>query len=71
MFIALALRYDLHRSSHQNYSQPYAKPFFVTTMIAYAVGLIMTVFVMHYFQSAQPALLYLRLVFWNIPQIHC
>ncbi|KAG8850043.1 hypothetical protein FRB91_009395 [Serendipita sp. 411] len=58
-FIAFALRYDLHRSSHQDYQQPFAKPFFAATLVAYVSALILTVMVMHTFQSAQPALLYL------------
>jgi minor histocompatibility antigen H13 len=63
MFIAFALRYDLHRSTHRDPAQPFVKPFFTTTLISYVLGLITTVVVMHTFQSAQPALLYLRFVY--------
>jgi minor histocompatibility antigen H13 len=63
MFIAFALRYDLHRSTHRDPAQPFVKPFFTVTLISYVIGLIITVVVMHTFQSAQPALLYLRFVY--------
>lgn len=62
MFIAFALRYDLHRSTHQDPLQSFSKPFFWATLVSYVLGLITTVVVMHNFQSAQPALLYLRSV---------
>ena len=62
MFIAFALRYDLHIFTHQDSSKPFAKSFFTATIISYVLGLITTVFIMHTFQSAQPALLYLRFV---------
>jgi minor histocompatibility antigen H13 len=52
VFIALMLRYDksLNRGSHT---------YFNTTFAAYVVGLVVTIFVMHVFKHAQPALLYL------------
>lgn len=59
MFIAFALRYDLHRSAVKDLGQRFAKPFFIATLISYIVGLATTVVVMHTFHSAQPALLYL------------
>lgn len=37
----------------------YPKPYFHACMVAYIVGLITTITVMHVFRSAQPALLYL------------
>ncbi|KAF7288634.1 Sec7-like domain belongs to guanine nucleotide exchange factors [Mycena chlorophos] len=58
VFVALALRYDHFRAgapSHTNFKRPY----FYTTLAAYVLGLLTTVVVMHTFQSAQPALLYL------------
>jgi len=55
VFIALLLRFDAHRSSKKNYSKVY----FYTCYIAYFLGLLTTIFVMHVFQAAQPALLYL------------
>jgi minor histocompatibility antigen H13 len=51
IFIALALRFDHHNSSGNTY--------FRNTLIAYILGLVTTVFVMHTFKAAQPALLYL------------
>ena len=60
MFIAYALRYDLHRSAVKDLQQGFAKPFFTATLISYVIGLVVTVVVMHTFHSAQPALLYLR-----------
>ena len=62
MFIAFALRYDLYRSKHQDSSKPFAKPLFIATLVSYVIGLVTTMVVMHSFQSAQPALLYLRFV---------
>jgi minor histocompatibility antigen H13 len=52
IFIALLLRYDnsLGRKSHF---------YFYATFLAYIAGLLMTIFVMHVYKHAQPALLYL------------
>lgn len=52
IFIALLLRFDhsLKRKS---------KLYFYTSMVAYLMGLLATIFVMHVFKHAQPALLYL------------
>lgn len=52
IFIALLLRFDnsLKRNS---------KTYFYATSIAYICGLMATIFVMHVFKRAQPALLYL------------
>lgn len=61
-FIALALRYDYHRATSASPPKPFTKPYFYVSLIAYALGLAVTFFVMHSFQAAQPALLYLRLV---------
>ncbi|RKP37549.1 peptidase A22B, signal peptide peptidase, partial [Dimargaris cristalligena] len=38
---------------------PYAKPYFTACFTAYFLGLVTTMAVMHFFQAAQPALLYL------------
>jgi minor histocompatibility antigen H13 len=65
IFVALCLRFDQY-----NYEQTLAgkknpkstsfpKPYFTACFIAYAIGLITTGSVMHIFQAAQPALLYL------------
>lgn len=52
IFIALLLRFDnsLNRNS---------RTYFYATFIAYFIGLLATIFVMHVFKHAQPALLYL------------
>jgi len=52
IFIALLLRYDhsLKRNSHF---------YFYATFFAYIAGLLTTIFVMHVYKHAQPALLYL------------
>ncbi|XP_031549797.1 minor histocompatibility antigen H13-like isoform X2 [Actinia tenebrosa] len=52
IFIALLLRFD-HRKGSKNVI------YFYATFIAYFVGLVTTVLVMHKFKAAQPALLYL------------
>jgi len=57
IFIALLLRYDYHRNKRD--SLPLETPYFTTTLIFYTAGLIFTIFIMHTFQAAQPALLYL------------
>jgi len=60
VFIALLLRYDAHRAViHGIKSGEFSKPFFLATFVGYALGLIGTIVVMHTFQAAQPALLYL------------
>lgn len=52
IFIALLLRFDysLNRNS---------KTYFYATLVAYFLGLMATICVMHIFKHAQPALLYL------------
>jgi len=57
VFIALLLRYDAHRAKPRR--KGFKVPYFRTTFFGYAVGLITTIFIMHTFQAAQPALLYL------------
>lgn len=56
IFIAFLLRYDAFRATNQN---RFSKAYFKTTFVAYFFGLVTTIFVMHFFQAAQPALLYL------------
>jgi len=52
IFVAMMLRFDgAHGLTHQ--------PYFRTNLIAYELGLVATVGVMHVFDAAQPALLYL------------
>lgn len=55
IFIALLLRFDLSRNNQKGASKPY----FYTGFIAYILGLLLTIFVMHVYKHAQPALLYL------------
>ncbi|KAM4606874.1 minor histocompatibility antigen H13 isoform 1-T1 [Discoglossus pictus] len=52
IFIALLLRFDisLKKNSHT---------YFYTSFLAYVFGLVLTIFIMHTFKHAQPALLYL------------
>jgi minor histocompatibility antigen H13 len=73
IFIALLLRYDAHRAhgskrvvgKNNTVMNPhvesgvFARPYFAWTLVAYTLGLITTIFVMHVFKAAQPALLYL------------
>ncbi|KAK7692618.1 hypothetical protein QCA50_004250 [Cerrena zonata] len=59
MFVSLALRYDQHRASVKSAWSTFSKPYFFATLTGYALGLITTMFVMHTFKAAQPALLYL------------
>lgn len=61
--IAFALRYDYHRASQSQSGSPsgtFPKPYFYAVLTAYFLGLATTMFVMHTFAKAQPALLYLR-----------
>lgn len=58
IFIALLLRYDHHRNTLTNKPNG-GTPYFNNTFVGYFVGLAMTIFVMHTFKAAQPALLYL------------
>ncbi|CED85513.1 Uncharacterized conserved protein [Phaffia rhodozyma] len=65
IFIALALRYDFSLASRRCLPKPlrasasFPKPYFLATMVAYVLGLVTTIGVMHTFRAAQPALLYL------------
>ena len=52
VFIALCLRFDHHNQSKW-------LPYFRCTLLAYILGLVCTMVVMHVFKAAQPALLYL------------
>jgi len=57
IFIALLLRFDAKHS--QKAKKAFKKTYFSITFLAYVLGLATTIFVMHTFQAAQPALLYL------------
>ncbi|PIL36227.1 hypothetical protein GSI_01889 [Ganoderma sinense ZZ0214-1] len=59
MFVATALRYDYYRASRLGQTSHVGKPYFYSTLTAYAAGLATTMSVMHFFRKAQPALLYL------------
>jgi minor histocompatibility antigen H13 len=52
IFIALLLRYDQSLKRNTNF-------YFYATFLAYIAGLLTTIFVMHVYKHAQPALLYL------------
>merc|ERR1712203_409195 len=52
IFIALLLRYDQSLKRNSNF-------YFYVTFIAYFLGLLTTIGVMHFYKHAQPALLYL------------
>jgi minor histocompatibility antigen H13 len=52
IFIALLLRFDVHLSRN-------SRTYFNTGFAAYVAGLFTTIFVMHVYRHAQPALLYL------------
>jgi len=56
VFIALLLRFDASRSTNK---KVFSKLYFKTCYIAYFIGLLTTIAVMHFFKAAQPALLYL------------
>jgi len=57
-FVSLALRYDHFRHTKAQ-DKPFAKPYFIASVVAYVTGLATTMAVMHVFHAAQPALLYL------------
>ncbi|GAA5870901.1 hypothetical protein JCM1840_002725 [Sporobolomyces johnsonii] len=68
VFLALALRFDYHlalkraastSSAPPRPSSAFPKPYFYSCFGAYIAGLATTIFVMHTFRAAQPALLYL------------
>lgn len=71
LFVSLALRYDHHRSSQKSTDGKFDKPYFFAALLGYTVGLGTTMFVMHTFKAAQPALLYLRSVYYFTVQLAC
>jgi minor histocompatibility antigen H13 len=62
LFVSLLLRFDAVRAAiapkEAEYSS-FKKPYFHANIFFYALGLVMTVGVMYFFNAAQPALLYL------------
>lgn len=62
LFVALLLRLDaVSAKIDMNKAEftSFPKPYFSLNLVFYALGLVATVLVMHYFKAAQPALLYL------------
>eukprot|EP01088_Endostelium_zonatum_P010267 TRINITY_DN2364_c0_g1_i1.p1 TRINITY_DN2364_c0_g1~~TRINITY_DN2364_c0_g1_i1.p1 ORF type:complete len:390 (-),score=68.46 TRINITY_DN2364_c0_g1_i1:25-1194(-) len=68
VFIALCLRFDFNRAfSRGSYPKTlgdlarkkWRRPYFQTNFVFYVLGMLTTLFVMHFFKAAQPALLYL------------
>jgi len=60
IFVALALRYDYHKHTFSSKDTRFSKPYFCAALTAYVMGLSSTMGIMHVFNKAQPALLYLR-----------
>lgn len=62
-FLSLLLRFDAENAkmptNKVNVLDNFSKPYFHTCLIAYVLGLGVTLFVMFHFKAAQPALLYL------------
>merc|ERR1711871_1271144 len=56
IFLALMLRFDHRKSSSGGGG---SSPHFYANLVAYELGLCTTVGIMHFFDAAQPALLYL------------
>jgi len=56
IFVALMLRFDARRAKGR---KDFKKPYFTFTFLGYFLGMLTTIAVMHFFQAAQPALLYL------------
>ncbi|KAI8844700.1 peptidase A22B, signal peptide peptidase, partial [Chytriomyces cf. hyalinus JEL632] len=64
IFVALCLAFDHSnhlktRGNKNSQSRSFSTPYFSTCFIMYILGLVTTIVVMHTFQTAQPALLYL------------
>jgi minor histocompatibility antigen H13 len=62
-FLALLLRFDAHNANLKYFPvdihASFPKPYFHSALLGYMLGMGATMFVMIYFQAAQPALLYL------------
>jgi len=62
LFVALLLRLDATKAKIQfkgGEHEYFFKPYFLTNVVCYALGLVCTVGIMYFFNAAQPALLYL------------
>ncbi|KAI9106649.1 hypothetical protein K1719_022177 [Acacia pycnantha] len=63
IFVALALRFDVSRGKQPQY--------FKSAFLGYAVGVVLTIIVMNWFQAAQPALLYIVPAVIGCLAAHC
>ncbi|XP_039116921.1 LOW QUALITY PROTEIN: signal peptide peptidase 1 [Dioscorea cayenensis subsp. rotundata] len=63
IFVALALRFDVSRGKPNRY--------FNSAFAGYTAGLVLTIFVMNWFQAAQPALLYIVPGVIGFVAVHC
>ncbi|KAM7497084.1 hypothetical protein LguiA_021498 [Lonicera macranthoides] len=63
IFVALALRFDVSRGKKSQY--------FRSAFLGYAVGVVLTIIVMNWFQAAQPALLYIVPAVIGFLAVHC
>ncbi|KAF3653684.1 Signal peptide peptidase 1 [Capsicum annuum] len=63
IFVALALRFDVSRGKEPQY--------FKSAFLGYTFGLALTIFVMNWFQAAQPALLYIVPAVIGFLSVHC
>ncbi|CAA0805853.1 Signal peptide peptidase [Striga hermonthica] len=63
IFVALALRFDVSRGTEIKY--------FRSAFAGYAVGVVLTIVVMNWFQAAQPALLYIVPAVIGFLAAHC
>ncbi|KAJ0442777.1 putative presenilin/signal peptide peptidase [Helianthus annuus] len=63
IFVALALRFDVSRGRTNQY--------FKSAFLGYAVGVVLTIVVMNWFQAAQPALLYIVPAVIGFLAAHC
>ncbi|KAI5965384.1 uncharacterized protein KGF55_001605 [Candida pseudojiufengensis] len=64
LFCSLSLRYDVANYYEKNkesfhHLTPYPKPYFITSLISYSVGIILTLLALYTFKVGQPALLYI------------
>lgn len=64
MLIALCLRFDLYRHHEKqpqsfHYLQPISRPYFITGLVAYGLGLVLTITALFVFNYGQPALFYI------------
>jgi minor histocompatibility antigen H13 len=60
IFVALLARFDKAQATRNGVTPAsFPTPYFNVTFVAYIVGLVTTIAIMHFFKAAQPALLYL------------